>query len=346
MLDDASRRPGSKSAWTTSQWRGARYERYAQNGYTATGRWNETARSAAERLLVRRSGAFGRSARPIRRRLSNDRPLKRTAAGSSCPAGSARTSSSSWATTSAGSTSAPITGASCRARRRTSTSWRRRACCSPTTTPRRAARRAGPTSSPARFPLRTGLTTVGQAGADVGMPGPGLHDRHRAQGAGLRHRAVRQEPPRRPEQVSADAARLRRVLRLPVPPRRHVGPVLVFVPERPGLSATSTARATWCTARRRTRTTRPRCRAGARSASRRSWMKARCRRSRTCRTCRTCTICRSEGQVRHDDLRRGAGQGLRSTSWTRPRRTASRSSSGTTRRACTSGRSSRRSTRR
>ena len=35
-----------------------------------------------------------------------------------------------------------------------------------------------------------------------------------------------------------------------------------------------------------------------------------------------------------------------STSWTRPRRTASRSSSGTTRRACTSGRSSRRSTRR
>ena len=62
-----------------------------------------------------------------------------------------RTSSSSWATTSAGSTSAPTTGASCPARRRTSTSWRRRACGSPTTTPRRAARRAAPTSSPARF---------------------------------------------------------------------------------------------------------------------------------------------------------------------------------------------------
>ncbi len=25
------------------------------------------------------------------------------------------------------------------------------------------------------IPLRTGLTTVGQAGADVGLPGPGLH---------------------------------------------------------------------------------------------------------------------------------------------------------------------------
>ena len=37
------------------------------------------------------------------------------------------TSSSSWVMTSAGSTSAPTTGASCRARRRTSTSWPRKA---------------------------------------------------------------------------------------------------------------------------------------------------------------------------------------------------------------------------
>jgi len=36
--------------------------------------------------------------------------------------------------------------------------------------PKQAARPAAPISSPARFPLRTGLTTVGQAGADVGMP--------------------------------------------------------------------------------------------------------------------------------------------------------------------------------
>ena len=52
----------------------------------------------------------------------------------------------------------------------------------------------------------------------------------------------------------------------------------------------------------------------------------------------------AEGQIRHDDVRRSAGQEHRATSWTRPRRTASRSSSGTTRRACTSGRSSPRST--
>ena len=57
--------------------------------------------------------------------------------------------------------------------------------------------------------------------------GPGLHARHRAQGARLRHRPVRQEPPRRLEQVPADGAWLRRILRLPLPPRRHVGPVLV-----------------------------------------------------------------------------------------------------------------------
>ena len=43
-------------------------------------------------------------------------------------------------------------------------------------------------------------------------------------------------------------------------------------------------------------------------------------------------------QVRHGDLRRGAGRAARRRSWTRPRRTASRSSSGTTRRACTSSR--------
>ena len=38
------------------------------------------------------------------------------------------------------------------------------------------------------IPLRTGLTTVGQAGADVGMPAQACTHRHRAQGAGLCHR--------------------------------------------------------------------------------------------------------------------------------------------------------------
>ena len=67
------------------------------------------------------------------------------------PAARNPTSSSSWATTSAGSTSALITGASCPAGRRTSTSWPRRACCSPTITPRQVARPDERTSSPARF---------------------------------------------------------------------------------------------------------------------------------------------------------------------------------------------------
>ena len=74
------------------------------------------------------------------------------------------------------------------------------------------------------LPIRTGMTTVGQAGAPIGMPARGRDDRHRAQGHGLRHRPVRQEPPRRPERVPADRARLRRVLRLPLSPRRDGRP--------------------------------------------------------------------------------------------------------------------------
>ena len=53
------------------------------------------------------------------------------------------------------------------------------------------------------IPLRTGLTTVGQAGADVGLPDAGLHARHRTQVARLRDRTIRQESSRRPEQISA-----------------------------------------------------------------------------------------------------------------------------------------------
>ena len=59
------------------------------------------------------------------------------------------------------------------------------------------------------LPIRTGLTTVGQAGATVGMPAQGADHRHRAQGDGLHHRPVRQESSRRPQRISADGARLR-----------------------------------------------------------------------------------------------------------------------------------------
>ena len=50
-----------------------------------------------------------------------------------------------------------------------------------------------------QLPIRTGMTTVGQAGRQDRPPGGSLHHRHRAQSAGLRHRPVRQEPSRRPQ---------------------------------------------------------------------------------------------------------------------------------------------------
>ena len=72
-------------------------------------------------------------------------------------------------------------------------------------------------------PYRTGLTKVGLPGAPLGLQARGPDDRDRAQGAGLRHRPVRQEPPRRPRRAPAHHARLRRVLRQPVSPQRRRG---------------------------------------------------------------------------------------------------------------------------
>ena len=54
-------------------------------------------------------------------------------------------------------------------------------------------------------------------------PGRGPDDRRAPQAARLCDGPVRQEPPRRSEQVPADGARLRRVLRQPVPPQRRGG---------------------------------------------------------------------------------------------------------------------------
>ena len=70
---------------------------------------------------------------------------------------------------------------------------------------------------------RTGLSKVGMPGTDVGPVGRGPDDRRAAQAARLRHRPVRQEPSRRSEQVPADGARVRRVLRQPLPPQRRRG---------------------------------------------------------------------------------------------------------------------------
>ena len=53
----------------------------------------------------------------------------------------------------------------------------------------------------------------------------------------LQHRAVRQEPPGRPQRVPADRARLRRVVRQPLPPQRRggAGGAGLSGPEEPGL---------------------------------------------------------------------------------------------------------------
>ena len=53
-------------------------------------------------------------------------------------------------------------------------------------------------------PIRTGLTKVGLPGAPEGMKKEDPTHRHAAQGAGLRDRPVRQEPPRRPRRDAAD----------------------------------------------------------------------------------------------------------------------------------------------
>ena len=118
------------------------------------------------------------------------------------------------------------------------------------------------------IPLRTGLTTVGQAGADVGMPAQActLATALKAQGyatgqfgknhlgdlnkyladactASTNSSATCTTSTRCPIRIGTRSRTIRRI-------------------------ATNTARATWCTATRRTRTTRPNSRAGAKSASR------------------------------------------------------------------------------
>ena len=95
------------------------------------------------------------------------------------------------------------------------------------------------------LPIRTGMTTVGQAGAPIGLPGRGGDHRHGAEVDGLRHRPVRQEPPGRPQRVPADRPRLRRVLRLPLSPRRDGGPVPSELSAGP--AGRRSARATWST---------------------------------------------------------------------------------------------------
>jgi len=59
-----------------------------------------------------------------------------------------------------------------------------------------------------QLPIRTGLTTVGQAGADVGLPDEAVTLATALKSLGY-ETGVRQEPPGRLEQVPPDGARLR-----------------------------------------------------------------------------------------------------------------------------------------
>ncbi len=83
--------------------------------------------------------------------------------------------------------------------------------------------------------LRTGLTKVGLPGATGGAAEGRPDDRRAAEAARLRDRAVRQEPSRRPQRVPAHGARLRRVLRQPLPPERRGRAGAAGLPERPGV---------------------------------------------------------------------------------------------------------------
>ena len=83
-------------------------------------------------------------------------------------------------------------------------------------------------------------------------------DRRAAEGAGLRHRPVRQEPSRRPQPHAADQSRLRRVLRQPLSPqcRGRAGDVRLSAGEGlPELPARTSVRAASSTPGRPTRTT-------------------------------------------------------------------------------------------
>ena len=104
------------------------------------------------------------------------------------------------------------------------------------------------------------------------------HHRRVPQEPGLRDRPVRQEPSRRSQPHAADQSRLRRVLRQPLSPQRRGRAGDVRLSRREGfpeLPRRSSVRAASSIPGRPTRTIRPKSRAGARSASRRSRTPAR-----------------------------------------------------------------------
>ena len=82
------------------------------------------------------------------------------------------------------------------------------------------------------IPLRTGLTTVGQAGADVGLPDQAATIASALKVQGYETYQFGKNHLGDLKQISPVRPRIRRILRLPIPPRRHVRSLLVRLPPR------------------------------------------------------------------------------------------------------------------
>ena len=100
--------------------------------------------------------------------------------------------------------------------------------------------------------IRTGLTKVGFPGAPMGMSQLDPSIGGLLAEPGLCHRAVRQEPRRRPQRDAADRQRLRRVLRQPLSPQRRGRAGVARLSQGPGVSQEVRARAACSIARRPT----------------------------------------------------------------------------------------------
>ena len=73
------------------------------------------------------------------------------------------------------------------------------------------------------------------SGGQAGHPGQGRDHRRTAQAARLRHGPDREEPSRRPQRVPAHRPRIRRVLRIPLPPERDGRAGRSGLPEEPAV---------------------------------------------------------------------------------------------------------------
>jgi len=145
------------------------------------------------------------------------------------------TSSSSGAMTSASGTSPAITRPAGR-RTPTSTASPRRERSSPTATAAELHGRPGRVHHrPAPVPHRAAEGRAARRRTRAASRGP--EHRGPAEEPRLRDRAVRQEPPRRSQRAPADGARLRRVLRQPLPPQRRGGAGGPAVSEGPAVQA-------------------------------------------------------------------------------------------------------------